>query len=74
MLERYQRELLSHDLLFADKKHQLEMKSLDKVRERDRIILGALCGILGLFILVGWLFYRGLRNRTKRILAERMKT
>ena len=71
MLERYQRELLSHDLLFADKKHQLEMKSLDKVRERDRIILGALCGILGLFILVGWLCYRGLRNRTKRILAEK---
>lgn len=71
MLERYQKELLSHDLLFADKKHQLEMKNLDEVRERDRIILGALCGILGLFILIGWLCYRGLRNRTKRILAEK---
>ena len=71
MLERYQKELLSHDLLFADKKHQLEIKSLVEIKGRDRIILYALCGIFGLIMLVGWLYYRGHLNRAKRILAEK---
>lgn len=70
-LEHYQKELLSQDLLFADKKHQLEMKSLMEIQDRDRIILGTLCGIFGLVILVGWLYYRGYLSKTKRILAEK---
>lgn len=71
MLERYQNELLSHDLLFADKKHQLEMKSLMEIQNRDRIIWGALCGIFGLIILTGWLYYRGNLSKTKRILTDK---
>lgn len=71
MHERYQNDLLSHDLLFSDKKHQLEMKSLMEIQERDRIIWGTLFGIFGLVILVGWLYYQGYINRTKRILAEK---
>lgn len=70
-LEHYQKELLSQDLLFADKKHQLEMKSLMEIQDRDRIIWGTLCGIFGLVILVGWLYYRGYLSKTKRILAEK---
>ena len=70
-LERHQKELLSQDLLFADKKHQLEMKNLMEIQDRDRIIWGTLCGIFGLVILVGWLYYRGYRSKTKRILAEK---
>ena len=70
-LERHQKELLSQDLLFADKKHQLEMKSLMDIQDRDRIIWGTLCGIFGLVILVGWLYYRGYLSKTKRILAEK---
>lgn len=70
-LERHQKELLSQDLLFADKKHQLEMKSLMEIQDRDRIIWGTLCGIFGLVILVGWLYYRGYLSKTKRILAEK---
>ena len=70
-LERHQKELLSQDLLFADKKHQLEMKNLMEIQDRDRIILGTLCGIFGLVILVGWLYYRGYLSKTKRILAEK---
>ena len=70
-LERHQKELLSQDLLFADKKHQLEMKSLMDIQDRDRIIWGTLCGIFGLVILVGWLYYRGFLSKTKRILAEK---
>lgn len=71
MLESYQNELLSQDLLFSDEKHKLEMKSLMEIQDRDRIIWGTLCGIFGLVILVGWLYYRGYLSKTKRILAEK---
>ncbi|MGN0225684.1 MAG: hypothetical protein ACI4A7_06355, partial [Prevotella sp.] len=71
MLERYQSELLSHDLLFADKKHQLETKRLIEVHDKDRIIGLTLCGIFVLVILVGWQYYRGYLGRTKRVLAEK---
>lgn len=71
MLERYQSELISHDLLFSDKKHQLEMENLMKIQDRDRIIWATLCGIFALTILVGWLYYRAYRSKTKRILAEK---
>ncbi len=71
MLERYQSELISHDLLFSDKKHQLEMENLMKIQDRDRIIWATLCGIFALTILVGWLYYRAYRSKTRRILAEK---
>lgn len=70
-LERHQKELLSQDLLFSDKKHQLEMKNLMEIQGRDRIIWGTLCGIFGLIILIGWLYYRGYLSKTKRILTEK---
>lgn len=70
-LEHYQKELLSHDLLFSDKKHQLEMKNLMEIQDRDRIIWGTLCGIFALVIIIGWLYYRGYRSKTKRILTEK---
>lgn len=71
MLERYQKELLSQDLLFADKKHQLEIDKLKEIQARDRIIWITLCSISCLVILVGLLYYRSYHNKTKRILAEK---
>ncbi|MGM9798277.1 MAG: hypothetical protein ACI3ZY_12065, partial [Parabacteroides sp.] len=71
MHERYQSELLSHDLLFSDKKHQLEIEKLKEIQKRDRIIWISLCGIFFLVILVGLLYYRSYHNKTKRILAEK---
>lgn len=71
MLERYQRDLLSQDLLFSDKKHQLEMKSLMEIQNKDKIIWGTLCGIFVLVILMGWIYYRSYLSKTKRILAEK---
>ena len=65
MLERYQKDLLSKDLLFSDKKHQLEMKSLMEIQDRDRIIWGTLCGIFVLVMLIGWLYYRSHISKTK---------
>lgn len=71
MLERYQNNLLSQDLLFVDKKHQLEMDKRMEIHRKDRIIGGTLCGIFALVILVSWLYYRGYISRTKRMLAEK---
>lgn len=71
MLERYQSKLLSQDLLFSDKKHQLEIENIRNIQNRDRIIWAVLCGIFTLTILVGWLYYQAYRSKTKRILAEK---
>lgn len=71
MLEHHQSNLLSHDLLFADKKHQLEIANLTELRAKDRIIGLTLCSIFVLVILVGWQYYRGYLGRTKRVLAEK---
>ena len=71
MLERHQSELITKDLLFSDKKHQLEKDSLIEIQHRDRIIWGALSALFCLVMLVGWLYYRGYLSRTKRILAEK---
>lgn len=73
MFERYQKGQLSEDLLFSDGKHQLEMKKLVELQDRDRIILGTLCCIFVLIILIGWLYYREHLNRIKRILAESLR-
>lgn len=71
MHEGYLNKLISHDLLFSDKKHQLEIENLMKIQDRDRIIWATLCGIFALTILVGWLYYRAYRSKTRRILAEK---
>lgn len=71
MLERYQSKLLSQDLLFSDKKHQLEIENIRNIQNRDRNIWAVLCGIFALTILVGWLYYQAYRSKTKRILAEK---
>lgn len=42
-----------------------------KIQDRDRIIWATLCGIFALTILVGWLYYRAYRSKTRRILAEK---
>lgn len=71
MLRNYQLDLLSHDLLFSDKKHQLEMDNFKEIQNRDRIIGGTFSGICGLVILVVCLYYRGYKSKTKRIMAEK---
>ncbi|MDD6228943.1 MAG: hypothetical protein PUA94_07975 [Bacteroidales bacterium] len=71
MLERYQKHLLSQDLLFADERHQLEMTNLIELQNRDRIIWGILCGSFALFLLVGWFYYRYRLLRSKRLIAEK---
>lgn len=42
-----------------------------EIQGRNKIIWITVCSIFGLAILVGWLYYRGYRSKTKRILAEK---
>lgn len=71
MLERYQSKLLSQDLLFSDKKHQLEIENIRNIQNRDRIIWAVLCGIFALTILVGWLYYQAYRKNKAHSCRER---
>lgn len=71
MLGRYQHALLSQDLLFSEKKHQLEGEKLMEIQYRDRTIFGTCCGIFALIVLVGLLYYQGYRNKIKRVLSEK---
>ena len=70
-LERYQYGLISQGLLFSEEKHKLEMESLMKIQDRNRVIWITFCGAFTLVILIGWLYYRGYISRAKRILAEK---
>lgn len=63
--------IFSHDLLFAQERHEMEKSNLIKMHRKNNIILGSMCGIFGLAILVGWLFYRGHLSKAKRILTEK---
>lgn len=71
ILERYQKELLSQDLLFSEKKHKIEFKNLLEIHKRDRVIGGTLCSVFVLVILAGWLYYQGYLSKTKRLLTEK---
>lgn len=60
MLERYQHELLTQDLLFADKKHQLEVDVLQERTQKERFVWIAL-GVILLLIIIYQMWVRKLR-------------
>ena len=60
MLERYQYELLTQDLLFADKKHQLEVDVLQERTQKERFVWIAL-GVILLLIIIYQMWVRKLR-------------
>lgn len=60
MLEGYQYELLTQDLLFADKKHQLEVDVLQERTQKERFVWIAL-GVILLLIIIYQMWVRKLR-------------
>lgn len=60
MLERYQNELLTRDLLFVDKKHKLEMDVLHERTQKERFVWLAL-GVILLLIIIYQIWVRRLR-------------
>lgn len=68
--ERFHVRMFSNDLLFAEKKHKLEISSLMERQKRDRIIKYSLFAVIFIMAIAGIIIYRYYKIRTKRIIAE----
>lgn len=68
--ERFHVRMFSNDLLFAEKKHQLEISSLMETQKRDRIIRYSLFAVIFMMAIAGIIIYRYYKIRTKRMMAE----
>lgn len=68
--ERFHVRMFSNDLLFAEKKHKLEISSLMETQKRDRIIRYSLFAVIFMMAIAGIIIYRYYRIRTKRMMAE----
>lgn len=67
-------ELFSHDLLFARKKHELKMASLQEIHEREKVTWYSICGAFVLLIVIDWIYYRYRTSLSQRIMAEQENT
>ena len=63
-------DIFSHDLLFANERHEMEKSTLLKIQGRDRIIWLSLCLTFVLLIIVGYIYYRYRLRKAKGILDE----
>ena len=57
-LENFHQQLFSQDLLFAQEKHQMELSSMMKLQERNKIIWWSLCCVFALLFILAWIYYR----------------
>ena len=64
------KNIFSHDLLFAQERHELEKSNLVKLQKRDRFIWLSLCIVFALLVIVGYIYYRYRLSRTKNLLEE----
>lgn len=69
-LEKFHRALFSQDLLFAEKKHELELQNLAEIRQKDRIINYCIGGLLILIAIILILYYRHRLVKIRRELSE----
>ncbi len=72
-LEAQHQKIFSQDLLFAQQKHEMEISSLTDLRKRDNFIWIISCGVLLLFFMVIYIFYRYRLIKTKNLLNEKEK-
>lgn len=69
--ERFHVRMFNNDLLFAEKKHQLEIGRLIEVQGKKAIIRYCLIAIIILLLFAIIILYRYFRIRTRRILTEK---
>lgn len=62
--------IFSHDLLFAQERHEMEKSNLLKLQKRDRFIWLSLCVAFVLLIIMGYIYYRYRLSRAKNLLEE----
>ena len=58
VLEDYHMRLFSNELLFAERRHDMEMEGMDALAQRDRLIKWIAVGGAMLAIISGLLYYR----------------
>ena len=68
--EKLHLRMFSNDLLFAEKKHQIEIDNLVEMQKRDRLINYSLFIISCLLIITIIIFYRYSAARSRRMVAE----
>lgn len=62
--------IFSHDLLFAQERHEMEKSNLLKLQKRDRFIWLSLCVAFVLLIIIGYIYYRYRLSMAKNLLEE----
>ena len=62
--------IFSHDLLFAQERHEMEKSNLLKLQKRDRFIWLSLCVAFVLLIIIGYIYYRYRLSRARNLLEE----
>lgn len=72
-LDSVYQEIFTHDLLFAQDRHDLEQSNMRDVRKRDRIILIVLCVTFLLFLIICLVYYRYRLGKTRILLDEQEK-
>lgn len=70
VLEIYHDNLFSNELLFSEKKHEMEVENLGRLHERDNVIKWILGGLLILLCVSAFLYYRYRMNKAARLMAE----
>lgn len=70
LLEEYHLSLFSNELLFSEKKHEMEMESMGKIHKRDKAIKWILVGMAVLICIIGFIYYRYRLNKAARMIAE----
>ena len=63
--------IFSSDLLFAEKRQELEIKNLQQIHRKDKIIWWSVSSLLVLLIITGVTYYFYCIGKMKRILAEK---
>lgn len=62
--------IFSHDLLFAQERHEMEKSNLLKLQKMNRFIWLSLCVAFVLLIIIGYIYYRYRLSRAKNLLEE----
>ena len=70
VLEIYHGNLFSNELLFSDKKHEMEIVSMKKLKNKDDAIRWILVGVVILICVIGLIYYRYRLNKAGRMIAE----
>ncbi len=73
MLEGYQKDLFSKDLLFAEKKHKIEIDNMIRVQNRDKMIWAISLGCLIMLLICALLYYRNGLLQEKHAVVEKEK-